>query len=112
MYQSDMYTLPASLAGLPSMSLPAGMHNELPVGMQLISNHFVKTNSYKWVTGFNSKQIGILLDPPYQMMELTNERILYRHRPRSPAQLNTRSKLFPTPQRVLAQKPIKLISWI
>ena len=40
-YLADIFTLPASLAGLPGMSLPAG-HGEagMPVGLQLIGNYF------------------------------------------------------------------------
>lgn len=37
MYQSDIFTIPASLAGLPAISVPAGkMDDGLPVGVQLI----------------------------------------------------------------------------
>ena len=40
-YLADIFTLPASLAGLPGMSLPAGFgENNMPVGMQLIGNYF------------------------------------------------------------------------
>ena len=40
-YLADVYTLPASLAGLPAMSLPAGRGaHGMPVGLQLIANHF------------------------------------------------------------------------
>lgn len=39
-YMADIYTLPASLAGLPAMSTPAGFDAAgLPVGMQLIGNY-------------------------------------------------------------------------
>jgi aspartyl-tRNA(Asn)/glutamyl-tRNA(Gln) amidotransferase subunit A len=39
-YLADIFTLPASLAGLPGMSLPAGFGNSgLPVGIQLIGNY-------------------------------------------------------------------------
>jgi len=40
MYQQDIFTIPASLAGLPAMSLPCGLHENLPLGMQLIGPHF------------------------------------------------------------------------
>jgi aspartyl-tRNA(Asn)/glutamyl-tRNA(Gln) amidotransferase subunit A len=45
MYLADIYTLPASLAGLPGMSIPVGfgtggVQSGLPVGMQLIGNYF------------------------------------------------------------------------
>jgi aspartyl-tRNA(Asn)/glutamyl-tRNA(Gln) amidotransferase subunit A len=36
MYLEDIYTIAVNLAGLPGMSLPAGMLNGLPIGMQLI----------------------------------------------------------------------------
>ncbi len=40
-YLADIYTLPASLAGLPAMSVPAGFGaNGMPVGLQLIGNYF------------------------------------------------------------------------
>jgi aspartyl-tRNA(Asn)/glutamyl-tRNA(Gln) amidotransferase subunit A len=40
-YLADIFTLPASLAGLPGMSLPAGFGaGHMPVGLQLIGNYF------------------------------------------------------------------------
>jgi len=40
-YLADIYTLPASLAGLPGMSVPAGFGaHGMPVGLQLIGNYF------------------------------------------------------------------------
>ncbi|MCA0328071.1 MAG: Asp-tRNA(Asn)/Glu-tRNA(Gln) amidotransferase subunit GatA [Proteobacteria bacterium] len=39
-YLADIYTLPASLAGLPGMSVPAGLgEGGMPVGLQLIGNY-------------------------------------------------------------------------
>jgi len=39
-YLADIFTLPASLAGLPGMSLPVGFGEAgMPVGMQLIGNY-------------------------------------------------------------------------
>ncbi|MFT4768228.1 MAG: aspartyl-tRNA(Asn)/glutamyl-tRNA(Gln) amidotransferase subunit A [Glaciecola sp.] len=40
MYLEDIYTLSVNLAGLPAMSLPAGFSSGLPVGLQLIGQHF------------------------------------------------------------------------
>ncbi|MDU7497164.1 Asp-tRNA(Asn)/Glu-tRNA(Gln) amidotransferase subunit GatA [Sneathia sanguinegens] len=40
MYLSDIYTVCVSMAGLPAISIPSGMYNNLPVGMQLIGNYF------------------------------------------------------------------------
>jgi len=44
-YLADIFTLPASLAGLPGMSVPAGFAESaegagMPVGLQLIGNYF------------------------------------------------------------------------
>jgi aspartyl-tRNA(Asn)/glutamyl-tRNA(Gln) amidotransferase subunit A len=40
-YLADIFTLPASLAGLPGMSVPAGPgEHGMPVGLQLIGNYF------------------------------------------------------------------------
>jgi aspartyl-tRNA(Asn)/glutamyl-tRNA(Gln) amidotransferase subunit A len=42
-YLADIFTLPASLAGLPGMSVPAGRgEHGLPVGLQLIGNYFAE----------------------------------------------------------------------
>jgi len=40
MYLNDIYTIGANLAGLPAMSIPSGFLGGLPVGLQIIGNHF------------------------------------------------------------------------
>jgi len=40
MYLSDIYTIGASLAGLPAMSLPVPQVQGLPVGLQIIGNYW------------------------------------------------------------------------
>ncbi len=41
MYLNDVFTVPASLAGVPAMSVPAGLSTEgLPLGLQVIGRHF------------------------------------------------------------------------
>ncbi len=41
MYLNDVFAVPASLAGLPAMSVPAGLNREgLPLGLQVIGNMF------------------------------------------------------------------------
>ena len=41
MYLCDIFTVTANVAGLPGISVPAGISNEgLPIGLQLIGNHW------------------------------------------------------------------------
>ena len=41
MYLNDVFAVPASLAGLPAMSVPAGLNPEgLPLGLQIVSKPF------------------------------------------------------------------------
>jgi len=42
-YLADIFTLPGSLAGLPGMSVPAGLGDGgMPVGLQLLGNYFAE----------------------------------------------------------------------
>jgi aspartyl-tRNA(Asn)/glutamyl-tRNA(Gln) amidotransferase subunit A len=57
-YLADIFTLPASLAGLPCMSVPVGMgESNMPVGMQLIGNYLQESrllnvgHQYQLATG-------------------------------------------------------------
>jgi len=62
MYLNDVYTLPASLAGLPGMSVPAGFVDGLPVGLQLLAPWFEETrllgaaHAYQQSTDWHSKR--------------------------------------------------------
>jgi aspartyl-tRNA(Asn)/glutamyl-tRNA(Gln) amidotransferase subunit A len=40
MYLSDVLTIPSNMAGLPGLSIPCGLSDELPVGFQLIGPQF------------------------------------------------------------------------
>jgi len=41
MYLNDAFTIPASLAGVPAMCVPAGFdHDDLPLGLQVMANYF------------------------------------------------------------------------
>ena len=42
MYLNDIYTIGANLAGLPGLSLPCGLIDGLPMGLQLIGPHFAE----------------------------------------------------------------------
>jgi aspartyl-tRNA(Asn)/glutamyl-tRNA(Gln) amidotransferase subunit A len=45
MYLGDVFTVPASLAGLPAISVPCGFDSRgLPVGLQITGNHFAEAS--------------------------------------------------------------------
>lgn len=54
MYLADLLTIPVNLAGLPGMSLPAGFADGLPVGLQLIANHFQEETLYQAAGAFEA----------------------------------------------------------
>jgi len=66
-YLADIFTLPASLAGLPGMSMPVGFgEGKMPVGMQLIGNYLQEArllnvaHQYQLNTDFhNAKPEGV-----------------------------------------------------
>ena len=48
MYLNDVFTVPSSLAGLPAISIPAGLSkNNKPLGLQLISDKFTEDTLLK-----------------------------------------------------------------
>ena len=42
LYLQEVYTIPANLAGIPGISVPAGMAGKRPVGLQILSSHFTE----------------------------------------------------------------------
>ncbi|TLN19230.1 Asp-tRNA(Asn)/Glu-tRNA(Gln) amidotransferase subunit GatA, partial [bacterium] len=40
MYMCDINTVPATLAGLPAISVPCGFHQGLPIGFQIMAPPF------------------------------------------------------------------------
>jgi len=64
-YLADIFTLPASLAGLPGMSVPAGFgEGGMPVGLQLIGNYFAEgallhaAHAFQLATDFHTRAPG------------------------------------------------------
>jgi aspartyl-tRNA(Asn)/glutamyl-tRNA(Gln) amidotransferase subunit A len=63
MYLSDIYTIPASLAGLPAISVPCGLSGKgLPIGLQLVGRLFEENivlraaYAYEQATNWRSKR--------------------------------------------------------
>lgn len=49
MYNNDLFTVPASLAGLPCISIPVGFSNDnLPLGLQLIAKPYDEESLFKF----------------------------------------------------------------
>jgi aspartyl-tRNA(Asn)/glutamyl-tRNA(Gln) amidotransferase subunit A len=46
MYLSDLCTIPSNLAGGPAMSLPAGLSDGLPAGLQIMAPPFADDRLY------------------------------------------------------------------
>jgi aspartyl-tRNA(Asn)/glutamyl-tRNA(Gln) amidotransferase subunit A len=40
MYLSDLLTIPSNMAGLPGLSIPCGLSEGLPVGLQILGPQF------------------------------------------------------------------------
>ncbi len=53
MYLSDIYTITASLAGIPGISVPCGKSPQgLPIGMQILANHFEESRMLQLAHAF------------------------------------------------------------
>lgn len=51
-YMSDILTTPINLAGVPAISVPCGFAEGLPLGLQIIGNHFDEATIYKVAHAF------------------------------------------------------------
>ena len=47
MYLSDVLTIPPNMAGLPGLSIPCGLSDGLPVGLQLIGPQFSENTLFR-----------------------------------------------------------------
>jgi len=66
MYLSDLYTISASLAGIPAISIPCGFsQNKLPIGLQIMGRPFEEetvlraARAYELVTNWRKKRPAI-----------------------------------------------------
>jgi aspartyl-tRNA(Asn)/glutamyl-tRNA(Gln) amidotransferase subunit A len=64
MYLNDIYTVSVNLAGLPGISIPCGMVDGLPAGLQLVGPHFAEAavlnfaHVYQQATDWHQRQPG------------------------------------------------------
>lgn len=70
MYQQDIFTVPASLAGLPAASLPCGFIDNLPMGLQLIAPHFKDTQMLQLAHQYQEQTDWHHARPPEQRPEM------------------------------------------
>ena len=47
MYLSDLLTIPSCMAGLPGLSIPCGLSEGLPVGLQLVGPQFAENTLFR-----------------------------------------------------------------
>ena len=47
MYLNDIFTIPANIAGIPGISIPAGLVDGLPVGLQFMAGTLQEANLFK-----------------------------------------------------------------
>jgi len=65
MYLSDVYTVSTNLAGLPAMSIPMGFKEGMPLGLQIIGNHFDEkdilklSHLFQKETDWHNKEPGV-----------------------------------------------------
>lgn len=55
MYMMDFETVAVNLAGLPAISIPAGFVNSLPVGLQLVGDHFEEAMLLRLSYGYEAE---------------------------------------------------------
>jgi len=56
MYLSDFYTIPVNLAGIPAISVPAGLSSEsgMPIGLQIMTDFFAEETMFKAASAFEA----------------------------------------------------------
>jgi Asp-tRNA(Asn)/Glu-tRNA(Gln) amidotransferase A subunit family amidase len=62
MYLSDACTLPVNMAGLPGVSIPCGLSDGLPVGLQLIGAAWSEARLFELARGYEA----ITADAPWR----------------------------------------------
>jgi aspartyl-tRNA(Asn)/glutamyl-tRNA(Gln) amidotransferase subunit A len=69
MYLNDLFTIPTSLAGLPGISVPAGLSSGLPVGLQIIGKALDEAGVLRIAHAFEQSTDWHTLRSPVAQME-------------------------------------------
>jgi aspartyl-tRNA(Asn)/glutamyl-tRNA(Gln) amidotransferase subunit A len=64
MYVNDLCTLPASLAGTPAISVPCGLSEALPVGLQIMAPALADDRCYRVAAAFEAATQPVLASIP------------------------------------------------
>jgi aspartyl-tRNA(Asn)/glutamyl-tRNA(Gln) amidotransferase subunit A len=64
MYLNDLCTLPASLAGTPAISVPCGLSEGLPVGLQIMAPALADDRGYRVAAAFEAATEPVLAAVP------------------------------------------------
>jgi len=64
MYINDLCTLPASLAGTPAISVPSGLSEGLPVGLQIMAPALEDARCFRVAAAFESATTPVLASIP------------------------------------------------
>ena len=62
MYAADLCTLPASLAGVPAISVPSGLSDGLPVGLQVMAPALADDRCYRVAAALEADRGGPLTE--------------------------------------------------
>jgi aspartyl-tRNA(Asn)/glutamyl-tRNA(Gln) amidotransferase subunit A len=63
MYLNDIYTIGANLAGLPGVSIPCGLVDDLPMGLQLVGPHFAEAKLFNAAHAYQQSTEWHILAP-------------------------------------------------
>ena len=64
MYLNDIFTIPANIAGIPSISVPAGLVGGLPVGLQFMAGALQEPNLFRAAYAFEQSTDWHKQTPP------------------------------------------------
>ncbi len=57
MYLTDVFTIPANMAGIPGISVPCGFSNDLPVGLQFLGQAFDESTVLSVAHAYEQSQL-------------------------------------------------------